>query len=130
MICRGAAPKSAKRCFANTFDAIKAECGYDDRSRYFAGKPLIRLSEGKTLDKIKILHDDGRTTLEEVAFCNLRKTAANIWEEHVSASAATYMLKHSVAAQDGVSETTRKHYIQKLAVLKSIVPAIETLPIW
>jgi hypothetical protein len=100
-----------KRSSAREFHAILKRAGLDDESRVKAGRPIIRLSEGK----------------KHIA--SFRKGCSDMWADAVSEVASSYMLKHSVLDSQ-VSATTRDHYLRAYRPLKDIVPAVESLPIW
>jgi integrase len=90
---------------------ILERAGLDDASRKAARKPSIELSLGQK------------------SVASFRKGCAAMWADHVSESAASYLLKHSVT-EGGVSAITREHYLQAYRPLREIVPALETLPLW
>jgi hypothetical protein len=100
-----------KRSSHREFHAILSRAGLDDANRMKAGKPIIRISEGKR------------------NIASFRKGCAAMWADAVGPEAASYMLKHAVS-EAGVSSTTRDHYLQIYRPLKAIVPAVESLPIW
>lgn len=98
--------------YSRELRGILQRAGLDDQSRLAARKPIVRLSEGKR------------------AIASFRKGCAAMWADHVSESAASYLLKHSVSSEKvDVSSTTREHYLQAYRPLKAIVPALESLPV-
>jgi len=99
------------RYWSKEFQGILLRAGLDDSSRVAMKRPSIELSLGQK------------------AVASFRKGCASMWAGHVSESAASYLLQHSVT--DGaVSTITREHYLQVYRPLRAIVPALETLPIW
>jgi hypothetical protein len=100
------------RYWSEQVQGILLRAGFDDASRKAAKKPSIELSLGQK------------------AVASFRKGCAAMWASHVSESAASYMLQHSVQDGKAVSVITREHYLQVYRPLREIVPALETLPLW
>lgn len=102
---------SNSRYWSREWTGILERAGLDDASRKAVRKPVIKLSLGQK------------------SVASFRKGCATMWADHVDESAASYLLKHSVA--DGaVSAITREHYLQAYRPLRAIVANLETLPIW
>jgi hypothetical protein len=102
---------SNSRYWSQQIQGILFRAGLDPESRTSAHKPVIQLSLGQK------------------SVASFRKGCAAMWSDHVSESAASYLLQHSVT--DGkVSAITREHYLKIYRPLLDIVPAMETLPIW
>ena len=103
--------RNNSRTYSQEFSKLLERAGLSDASRRKEGKPIIRLSLGQ----------------RNVA--SFRKGSSAMWAKHVSRSASSYMLHHAVS-EEGVAKMTQECYLQNEEVLRDIVAAIETLPIW
>jgi len=102
---------STHKSYDREFLRILDRAGLSDSTRESAGKPIIRLSLGQ----------------RNVA--SFRKGSSAMWAKAVGRAASSYVLHHAVS-EEGVSKTTTDSYLQHEDLLREIVPALETLPIW
>ena len=102
---------SAHKSYDGEFEKIRERAGLNDKERTEAKKAVIRLSLG------------------QCKVASFRKGCAQMWTRANLPEAASYLLHHS-DGESRLAKTTRERYVQNEQVLRDIVPALETLPLW
>lgn len=99
------------KSYDREFAAIRERAGLSDKERTDSKKAVIRLSLG------------------QCKVASFRKGCAQMWTRAGFPEAASYLLHHS-DGESRLAKMTRERYVQHEQVLRDIVPALESLPLW